>query len=365
MTLYLYFARRFATTFAGLLAVFLALWGLIGMIEALRRFGSSSAGTVDILILTALKLPSALYPILPLIVMLATLILFLNLSRSSELVVTRASGRSAVRSLISPVLVAVLIGAVAVAVINPIMAATSKKYQILSNRFLKGSDSALSISPQGLWLRQGSESGQTVVRAERANLDGTELFNVTFVGFGTDGLPSYRIEAESARLTPGAWIATNAKQWHFVAGENAELNAVRLDQLSVPSEMTRDQIRDGFGSPDTIPIWELPAFIKRLERAGLSARRHRVWFQTELAKPLFLVAMVLIGAGFTMRHTRFGRTGVMVILALMMGFSIFFIQNFAKILSESGQLPILLGAWAPPVAGILLAFGLLLHLEDG
>ena len=365
MTLYLYFARRFANNFFGLFSVFLALWALIGMIEVLRKFGGSSAGAVDILVLTALTVPGTIYPVLPLITMLATLTMFLSLARSSELVVTRAAGRSALRSLISPVLVAVLIGVVAVVVLNPIVAATSKKFDILSNRFLRGSESVLSISREGLWLRQGSASGQTVIRAERANLDGTELFNVTFVGFGTDGSPTYRIEAESARLMPGAWIATNAKRWRFNPGQNAELNAVRLDRLSIPSEMTREQIRDGFGSPQSIAIWDLPAFIERLERAGLSARRHRVWFQTELAKPLFLATMVLIGAGFTMRHTRFGRTGVMVMLALLMGFSIFFIQNFAKILSESGQLPILLGAWAPPVAGILLAFALLLHMEDG
>jgi lipopolysaccharide export system permease protein len=365
MTLYLYFARRFAVNFLGLFSVFLVLWALIGMIEVLRKFGGSSAGAVDILVLTALTVPGTIYPVLPLITMLATLTLFLSLARSSELVVTRAAGRSALRSLISPVLVAILIGVVAVVVLNPIVAATSKKFDVLSNRFLRGSESVLSISREGLWLRQGSPSGQTVIRAERANLDGTELFNVTFVGFGADGSPTYRIEAESARLMPGAWIATNAKRWRFDPGLNAELNAVRLERVSISSEMTREQIREGFGSPQSIAIWDLPAFIERLERAGLSARRHRVWFQTELAKPLFLATMVLIGAGFTMRHTRFGRTGIMVMLALLMGFSIYFIQNFAKILSESGQLPILLGAWAPPVAGILLALALLLHMEDG
>ena len=33
----------------------------------------------------------------------------------------------------------------------------------------------------------------------------------------------------------------------------------------------------------------------------------------ELSAPLMLAAMVLIGAGFTMRHTRFGKTGIMVL----------------------------------------------------
>ena len=37
----------------------------------------------------------------------------------------------------------------------------------------------------------------------------------------------------------------------------------------------------------------------------------------EMATPLLLSAMVLIAAGFTMRHARFGKTGSMVLLALM------------------------------------------------
>ena len=61
----------------------------------------------------------------------------------------------------------------------------------------------------------------------------------------------------------------------------------------------------------------------------------------ELALPLFLLSMVLIGAAFTLRHTRFGRTGLMVLVALLTGFTLFFIRNFAQILGENGQLPIL------------------------
>ena len=125
------------------------------------------------------------------------------------------------------------------------------------------------------------------------------------------------------------------------------------------------QILDSFGTPSAIPIWDLPQFIERLERAGFSARNHKVWFQMELTLPLLMVAMVLVGAGFTMRHARFGKSGIMVLYALVLGFSLYFIRNFAGLLGESGQLPILLAAWGPPLAAILLPMGLLLHLEDG
>ncbi len=363
MILYRYFARRFLMTFAGMFAVFFLFYAMLDMIEIIRKFGG--LGFAEILRLTMLNVPAGIYRILPLVTILATIMLFLNLARSSELVVTRAAGRSALRSLISPLLVAFAIGVVAVAAFNPIVAATSRQYEALANKYRKGTESVLSITREGLWLRQGGKDGPTVINAGRANADGTELFGVTFIGFGADGLPRERIEAERARLSDGAWLVENAKRWRFGNGANPEAEAERLARLTVPSDLTRERIRDGFGAPSTIPLWELPAFIDSLEKAGFSSRRHRVWFLSELAQPLLLVAMVMIGAGFTMRHTRFGRTGLMVLLALLMGFAIYFIRNFAQILGENGQIPPWLAAWAPPSAAILLALGLLLHLEDG
>ncbi len=365
MRLDLYFARRFLTSFGGLLALFFMFYALLDMVEQLRKFDADQIGFLNILHLTALNVPAGLYRILPLIVILSTIALFLNLSRKSELVVTRAAGRSALRSLISPVIVAFLLGGLAVAMFNPIVAATKKQYETVSNRYSQKESSVLSISKEGLWLRQGDASGQIVIRAERANLDGTHLFRVTFVGFSADGIPSYRIEAEGAELTEGAWLLTNAKRWDLSGARNPEQTAQTTAALSLPSDLTRDRIRDSFGTPSAIPIWELPAFIERLEVAGFSARQHRVWLHMELALPLMLSAMVMIGAGFTMRHTRFGRTGIMVLLAVLTGFATYFVRNFAQILGENGQIPILLAAWAPPAAAILMTLGLLLHLEDG
>ena len=146
---------------------------------------------------------------------------------------------------------------------------------------------------------------------------------------------------------------------------NPERDAEIFDQLRVDSNLTREQIRDSFGTPGSVAIWDLPDFIQRLDNAGFSARQHRVWFQSQLALPLLLVAMVLIGAGFTMRHTRMGGTGQMVMGAILMGFTLFFIRNFSQVLGENGHLPVLLASWSPPIAAIMLASALILHLEDG
>ena len=161
------------------------------------------------------------------------------------------------------------------------------------------------------------------------------------------------------------------KSWERKNGDlgarlrSPEEAAFEAEKMSLASNLTRDQILDSFGTPSSIPIWKLPRFINHLESAGFSARIHRTFLHMELALPVLLVAMVLVGAGFTMRHTRFGRTGLMVMMALALGFTLYFIRNFAAILGENGQIPVVLAAWGPPVAAVFLPLGLLLHLEDG
>jgi len=365
MTLYLYFASRFIRSFGVVAGAFTGILMMFSMAEQLRKFSTTKAGFSDILGLSALQLPGAIYPILPLIIMLATVMMFLGMARSSELVVVRAAGRSGFRVLIAPVVVALMIGLFAIAALNPVVAATSKQYETKANQYLNKQSSILSVSQEGLWLRQGGTDGQTVIVARSSNLDGTNLLDVNFFAFSPDGSPLKRTRAASAELVEGAWILKDAKVWPLQGSSNPERDAETVDRLRVESDLTRDQIRDSFGTPSSIAIWDLPAFINRLDKAGFSARQHRVWLQSELALPLLLVAMVLIGAGFTMHHTRMGGTGPMVMGAILMGFILFFIRNFSQVLGENGQLPIYLASWSPPIAAIMLAMALILHLEDG
>ncbi len=360
-----YLARRFLWLVFIVALVFTGLLLPIDLMEQLRRLDGQEASLGDGLRLAALNLPAALYQILPLIVILATLALFLSLARSSELVVIRASGRSALRAALVPTAAAMALGIAALLVVNPIVAATQTAYERQIARYRGGIHSILSVSEEGVWLRQGDGDGQTVIRAARASLDGTVLFDATFIAFDSEGSPIERVEASRAELSQGAWRLEDAKVWPLGSSDNPERDARVLDDTSIPSTLTRAQIRDSFGVPSSIPIFQLPGFITQLDAAGFSGRTHRVWFQTELANPLMLAAMVLIGAAFSMRHARAGRSGILVLTALLLGFGIFFLRNFAQVLGESGQLPIALAAWSPPLAAILLSTGLLLRQEDG
>lgn len=365
MILHLYFARRFAMSFLLITGVLLALVMLVDAVDQARKFSTYDIGFGNVIQLTLLNAPQTINLILPLIVILATVALFVSLARSSELVVTRAAGRSALRVLIAPVVVALIIGGLAVTMLNPIVAATGKRYLQLSESYRAGGAAALSISDEGLWLRQGSEDGQTVIRAWRSNTDASVLYDVTFLSYDTELGPVRRIEAASAALTNGTWSLRDAKVWPLAVGTNAEGGAEVHETFTLPSTLTLDRIRESIGEPAAVSIYDLPEFIRQLEQAGFSPRKHKVWLQAEFARPFFLVAMVLVASAFTMRHTRFGGTGTAVLTAVLLGFGLYFVRSFAQILGENGQIPVILAAWAPPAAAILLALGLILHVEDG
>lgn len=362
-----YFARRFLVSFLMIGAVFLTLIMLIDLIEQLRKFEGVDVTFGQLVRLMLLNAPGAVNEILPLLMILSTIVLFIGLARSSELVVTRAAGRSGIRALAAPVLVAMIIGGLAVSTLNPIVAATSNRYQQLADTYRTGGPSALSLSGEGLWLRQGAVQGQSVIHATGYGgaEDALVLYDVTILTYAPGGGPIRRIHAQSATLTDDQWTLGDVKVWPLVTGLNPETSAAKHDTLRIPTTLTEERIRDRIGKPTGISIYDLPKTIRELKRAGFSTKRQEVWLQVELARPLFLVAMVLVGAAFTMRHTRFGGTGVAVLASVLLGFGLYFIRNFAQILGENGQIPVTLAAWAPPVASVLLTLGLLLYAEDG
>ncbi|WP_170382998.1 LPS export ABC transporter permease LptG [Ruegeria atlantica] len=361
-----YFARRFMQSFLVIGGIFLALLILIDLVEQARRFDSENLSFGKLLHLTLLNTPAAISEMLPLLVILSTIALFIGLARSSELVVTRAIGRSGIRALLAPITLALIIGALAVVLLNPISAATSEEFRRLSDTYKNRGNSALSITSEGLWLRQGSENGQSVIHSRgTTNADALELTGVTIVSFSMEGKPTQQITADRAQLSNGSWILHNAKIWPLAEDVNPETSAKTHEQIELPTTLTRQRILDTLGQQHSVSVYDLPQLIRDLREAGFSTKQYEVWLQVQLARPLFLAAMVMIGAAFTMRHVRFGGTGIAVLSAVLLGFAIYFVRNFAQILGENGQLPILVAAWAPPFAAILLSLGLLLHAEDG
>ncbi|MFN4056839.1 MAG: LPS export ABC transporter permease LptG [Roseinatronobacter sp.] len=364
MILSLYLLRRVAATFLIVSGVFLGMLLLLDMIEQIRRLNDvARPGLGAVLRLSLLNTPEAFYEIAPLVLLLSGLWVALAWSRSSEIVIVRAAGRSVPRLLALPALVVVLVATAFVAVMNPLVATTTREYGRALADLRGEATSTVTVSGQDIWLRQADLMGQTVIHAPQVEATGTRLFHATFLIFHpTDGL-ALRMRADRAELRPGAWELSGVKTWSL-ADDNPEAQARLTLQVALPTDLTPEQIRDSFAQARTIPLAQLPAFIAALERAGFAALEHRMRLQMELAMPVLLVGMLLLAFALCLHHARAGGAGIRALITILAGFTLFFLRNFAQVLGESGQVPVLLAAWGPPVATLLLAMGLLLNLEE-
>lgn len=365
MKLHLYFAKRFIRIVGMLFLAFAILNFLLDLVEQLRLTGGSNVPLSKVVTLVIANLPSQLYQFLPLIIVLASIGLFIALSRSSELVITRAVGRSAIRSLLGPTLAAVLIGVLAITAFNPLVASTKAKYDRMFIALTDAPTNVFSFGSSGLWLRQGNAEEQVVISAERSNSDGTLLFAVTLYGFGAEGDLGWRMEAARAQLFSGYWELSDATFWQIEGSDNPETSRQGFPTYKVETDLTKDHIEDNFGAPSAISFWQLPRFITRLENAGFSAKRHIVWFHQQIALPMFMGVLVLLVAAFTMRHSRIQSAGLMILLSLMTSFGLYFVRNFAQILAENNQMAPLLAAWLPVFVGFGVGMSVLFHTEDG
>ncbi len=135
--------------------------------------------------------------------------------------------------------------------------------------------------------------------------------------------------------------------------------------MSFPTDLTVHRVQESFASPDALSFWSLPGFIKLLKRSGFSPIQHELAFQALLALPLLCATMALVAAGFSMRPSRRGGATRMLVGGVACGFALFMVSEVSDQFGTSGAVPVVLAAWAPAVAGMLLALALLLHLEDG
>jgi lipopolysaccharide export system permease protein len=358
-TLYRYLAIQFLVGVAIVYGAFLLVAFSIDIVDLINRTAGHNISTSVIVGMSMLQLPDLGQKLLPFSILLGGVFAFARLSRNQEIVATRAAGLSAWDFLAPPLVVAVLIGIFAVVVFTPISARLLGQFAALEAKYIRGQESQLAVSINGLWLRQGDEKGQSVIHALRVASQGVRLEDVDVFLYGKKDHFLGRIDAKSADLTAGAWVLHEA----WVSDLSGA--PVHHANFRLPTTMTPTQIQESFASPDTLSFWALPGFIRAAQNAGFAATRYELYFYTLLALPALFAAMVFMAASFSLRLGRSGGLPRMVLISALSGFGVYFFSDLTRALGQSGIVPIFLAATAPALASILIGMTLVFHQEDG
>ena len=359
-TLYRYLAIQFLLGVTVVYSLFLAMAFSIDVVDLLNRTAGHSVSTSVAIGMAVLQLPDLGQKMLPFAILLGGVFTFVRLSRSRELVATRAAGVSAWDFLLPPLTVAVLIGVAAVTLFTPISARMFSEFAGLEARYVKGEESQLSVSINGLWLRQGDVHQQSVIHALRVAQQGEHLEDVLVLLYGAGDKFQGRIDARSAQLGDHVWTLNDA----FVSGTNGDA-PVHHDSYTLPTTLTPEQIVESSTAPDALSFWDLPGYIRAAQAAGFSASRYQLYLYNLYALPALFAAMVFMAASFSLRLGREGGVTKVILLSAACGFGVYFFQDLTTVLGRSGAVPLLLAATAPARASILIGMTRVFSQEDG
>jgi lipopolysaccharide export system permease protein len=357
-TLGIYLAGRFTRSILAVFATMFVLIYLIDFVEMLRKAGDvKTISTAGIAALTFLRAPTVTEQILPFAILGGAMLSFIGLTRRLELVVARAAGVSVWQFLTPPLIIVLLLGIFSVTVYNPLAAlmkqqADTIELSVFGRTGPSGSDSSL-------WIRQRGAAGQSILRAEQSSDHGTKLGSVTAFVFDLENRFLERVDAARAELEPGQWILYDAR----VTNPGAEPRS--LPRYMLPTYLSADQVSQSFVTADAVPFWSLPDVSRKTEAAGLDASAYRLKFQVLLARPLLLIAMVLIAASFSLRFFRMGGVARMVSGGVTAGFVLYVVTKLVTDLGGAGILSAPVAAWSPALVGSMLGVLVLLHQEDG
>lgn len=359
-TLSLYLGRQFLY---GILLAFLVMGALVflaDLVEHLRRAADKQEATLGIIVaMSVLQLPTLAQKLLPFAALFGGIWTCSRLTRTHELMVVRASGVSVWQFLAPPLVIALLLGGFVVTVFNPLSSAMVGRYDQMVKKYLEDRPHLLEVSSTGLWLINAEGDKHTVVHARGVSAQGTELSGVIFFLYqGRDRFVG-RIDAARARLGAGYWALDD------VLMTAPDTPARRFRHYRLPTNLTLERIQESFASPETMSFWSLPGFIKTLEAAGFSAVRHRLHWHAILTIPVLLCAMVLLAAAFSLRLTRAGNTGWLIAAGVATAFLLYFVSDLTYAMGLAGKLPVVLAAWTPAVATLILGLAMLFYLEDG
>ena len=358
-----YLFKQTILNFFYVLLMISAVIMLFDMIEILRRTSGRAEVSVGFLVEYVIaKLPETVDKVIPFVVMVSSMIMFWKISKTNEFVIIRAAGVS-IWGVLIPVLLAVFtIGAVWVAVMNPISARLFELKETLAYRLSTNNPNAFLFSNKGLWIRESKNEGTiSIINAGGLNLKDKVLWlnDISIIEVDSQTQVKRRIEAFVATLEDGN---LNLKDVHiYKPGQKAEI----LNSFSYPTEINVQRIKDNFIDPEAISFWNLPNTIDFYESSGFSVVRYKMRYMSLIVLPFLLMAMVLVAGLFSLKpNQRQGGVLWMIIFGIATGFTVYFASQVISAFGINSYIPVWFAVWAPAIVIASISISVYLHKEE-
>ena len=343
----LYIFKNILQSVLVVLFIFLALLGFIEFIAQADDIGIGNYGLNQAIQYSLLKLPSAIFQLMPIIILIGSLLALGDMSKNSELLVLLTSGVSLQRMCVSVFFSGMVLCFLTASIgeyISPKMERYADQYRTINKYQYSRLGNA-----GGIWLREGDKIININLLKENKSFGNVSIYQLA----GNNKLSKISRASSAGIDDYNQWILSNLSETVFNSdGITDDYSRYKIEK----TKLNRDLVNLTIVKSEDLNIVELYRFINYLDSNDLDSSPYRMVFHSRIASLLAIPIMCLFALPFSLGFLRKKGIGFRIISGVMIGLLYFLLQ---QTLAESAVVynfePFLVG-WLPILLLIILVF---------
>jgi LPS export ABC transporter permease LptF/LPS export ABC transporter permease LptG len=357
-----YVMRSYATNFILTLAAFAMLFVVFTFFELIGDIVHNRTSLIVVGDYLLSLIPYIISTVTPLCSLLAVLVTFSTLNRSSELTAMKATGISLYR-VVAPIFVLAAVLSVLLFAFNESYLPSANRRQEALRAEIKGKPAQTFLRPDRKWISgqsgpdaSSTQSASSAISAAPARIFYYQAFdpdrkifaNLTVFEFDPRNFTLVRrIFASTTRwdASVGNWVFDNGWQRTFADQTVASYQPFTVASFPEIHEQPAYFMKEDKQSQE-MNYGELTGYIADLSQSGFDTLRLRVQLERKLADPAITLVMAILAVPFALSM---GSRGGLVGIAIAIGVAISYwiVAGIFSSLGDINTLPPMLAAWSP------------------
>jgi lipopolysaccharide export system permease protein len=367
-----YLAREIYRSTSVVLIALLGLFTFFTLVDELDSVNARFPLTA-LFYLQGLSLPTRLYDLLPIGVLIGAILALSGLAQRNELVILRVSGVSGMGLLrmLWTVSIPIILGALILSeFLTPLAEIKSSEVNLLMRGRVEGGRLA-----SGYWFTEPTQNGGTRIINVGKLLTSGNVENLSIYEF-PDGLTlSVMTQAKSGKFVKGkldmqdvveTQLDPNIKNVLADAKVTTQpaVTVKQLPRQTIDTTLSSERLVARILTPERMSLMALHDYIDYLNRNQLQADRQIVAVWRKMAYPFTLLVMLTIAAPISFMQTRRGGVGAKVFLGILLGTGFFMINQLALNVSLLFNWPPVVTALLPNIGAMTLALTAVFMMEN-
>ncbi|CAM4253952.1 LPS export ABC transporter permease LptG [Bordetella muralis] len=366
-----YLAREIFRSCAVVLLALLGLFTFFALVDDLDNVGDKFS-MLALLYMQALALPTRLYDLLPIGLLIGAILALAGLAQRNELVILRVSGVSGMR----------LLGMLWIITLPLVIGATLLSEFVTPAAEIKSGEASLMFRGKasgarmdsGYWFKEPTRDGGTRIINIATLLANGDVEGVTLYEFKPGQELTTLSKATTGSFTNDKLVLHDVVETHLDdAAAEALANAkqpttmpaqvTKVAQRELDTTLSPDRLLARVLTPERMSLNTLLDYIDYLNQNQLDASRQIVALWRKVAYPFTLFVMITIAAPIGFMQTRRGGVGAKVFVGILLGVGFFMLNQLALNVGMLSRWPPWLTALGPNVGAVLVALGALSLME--